>query len=43
MRSSIALTEIEVISDTRGRPKLALHGEARGCKKEVYIRSISLT
>ena len=29
MRSSIALTEIEVVSDDWGRPKLTLHGEAK--------------
>ena len=29
MRNSIALTEIEVLSDAWGRPRLTLHGEAQ--------------
>ncbi|MGB0648458.1 MAG: holo-ACP synthase [Bradymonadia bacterium] len=45
MRSSIALTEIEVVSDTWGRPKLTLHGEAQKVAKErgVHTQHLSLS
>lgn len=43
MRSSIALTEIEVVSDTWGRPKLALHGEAQKVAKERGVQTQHLS
>ena len=45
MRNSIALTEIEVLSDAWGRPKLTLHGEALNVAKErgVTTQHLSLS
>ena len=45
MRNSIALTEIEILSDAWGRPRLTLHGEAQAVavRRGVIEQHLSLS